>query len=68
MIQITRYNRELADVEVPCEAAMCVVTFDVKSYKVKGELSALGYNSLLFKVKQVYNAMPPLAGDLIAPR
>lgn len=67
VLKITSYNRELADVEVPCEAALCVVTFDVKSYKVKGELSALGYNSLLFKVKEVYNAMPPLAGDLIAP-
>ena len=67
VIKISSYNRELADVEVPCEAALCVVTFDVKSYKVKGELTALGYNSLLFRVKEVYNAMPPLAGDLIPP-
>lgn len=68
VLQIAGYNRELRDVEVPCHAALCVLTFDVKSYKVKGELSSLGPNALLFKVREVYNAMPPLAGDLIAPR
>lgn len=66
VLQITSYNRELAEVETPCPAALCVLTFDVKSYKVKGELAPLGPRALLFKVKEVYNAMPPLAGDLIA--
>lgn len=65
-LRVTLYNRELAQVEVPCPAALCVLTFDVKSYKVKGELHPLGRNTLLFRVKEVYNAMPPLAGDLIA--
>ena len=68
VLQITAYNRELTDVELPCEAALCVVTFDVKSYKVKGELSALGSSALLFRVREVYNAMPPLAGEIVAPR
>lgn len=67
-LQITGYNRELKEVRVPCQAALCVLTFDVKSYKVKGELAPLSSNALLFKVREVYNAMPPLAGDLIAPR
>jgi pyruvate-formate lyase len=44
------------------------LTFDVKSYKVKGELAPLSPSSLIFKVNEVYKAMPPLAGDLIAPR
>ena len=68
VLQVTRYNRELAQVRVPCPAALCVLTFDVKSYKVKGELAPLGPNALLFKVNEVFNAMPPLAGDLIVPR
>ncbi len=66
VLQVTKYNRELAQVRVPCPAALCVLTFDVKSYKVKGELAPLGSSALLFKVSEVYNAMPPLAGDLIA--
>jgi len=65
VLQITKYNRELAQVKVPCAAALCVLTFDVKSYKVKGELAPLSSHALLFKVSEVYNAMPPLAGDLI---
>ncbi len=68
VLQLAKYNRELARVKTPCPAALCVLTFDVKSYKVKGELAPLGRNALLFKVREVYNAMPPLAGDLIAPR
>ncbi len=68
VLQVTKYNRELAQVRVPCPAALCVLTFDVKSYKVKGELYPLSSSALLFKVKEVYNAMPPLAGDLITPR
>jgi hypothetical protein len=66
VLQVTRYNRELADIQVPCPAALCVLTFDVKSYKVKGELAPLGSKALLFKVNEVFNAMPPLAGDLIS--
>jgi len=66
VLGITGYNRELSEVKTPCPAALCVLTFDVKSYKVKGELSALGPHALLFRVNEVYNAMPPLAGDLIA--
>ncbi|MBC7230995.1 MAG: pyridoxamine 5'-phosphate oxidase family protein [Actinobacteria bacterium] len=65
-LRITSYNRELAEVMVPCPAALCVLTFDVKSYKVKGELRPLGRSTLLFRVREVYNAMPPLAGDRIA--
>ncbi len=65
-LRITSYNRELAEVKVPCPAALCVLTFDVKSYKVKGELLPLGRSTLLFRVREVYNAMPPLAGDRIA--
>ncbi|MDD3718866.1 MAG: pyridoxamine 5'-phosphate oxidase family protein [Actinomycetota bacterium] len=66
VLQITAYNRELAQVRVPCPAALCVLTFDIKSYKVKGELAPLGPHAVLFKVNEVYNAMPPLAGDLIS--
>ncbi len=66
VLQVTGYNRELAEVKVPCPAALCVLTLDVKSYKVKGELAPLGSHALLFKVREVYNAMPPRAGDLIA--
>lgn len=68
VVKISKYNRELGEVGVPCEAALCVVTFDVKSYKVKGELKPLKPGYMLFEVREVYNAMPPLAGDLIAPR
>lgn len=65
VLRSSTYGRELAAIEVPCQAAMCVVTMDAMSYKVKGELSSLGGGAYLFKVDEVYNAMPPLAGDLI---
>jgi hypothetical protein len=68
VLRASGYNRELAEVKVPCDAAMCLVTMDAKSYKVKGELSALGSRTFVLRVKEVYNAMPPLAGDLITPR
>ncbi len=65
VLGISAYNRELSQVRTPCPAALCVLTLDIKSYKLKGELAALGPHALLFKVREVYNAMPPLAGDLI---
>lgn len=67
VLRSSSYKGELAEVAVPCPAALCLVTMDAKSYKVKGELSALGRGAYLLRVKEVYNAMPPLAGDLIAP-
>jgi hypothetical protein len=60
------YRKELEGIKVPCPAALCLVTMDAKSYKVKGELSSLGGGTFLLRVKEIYNAMPPLAGDLIA--
>ncbi|OFW57068.1 MAG: hypothetical protein A2Y75_02665 [Candidatus Solincola sediminis] len=65
VIRSSPYRREIESAGMPCQAAMCVVTMDAMSYKVKGELSSLGGGSFLFRVKEVYNAMPPLAGELI---
>jgi len=65
VVRSSAYRREIEVAEMPCQAAMCVVTMDALSYKVKGELSSLGGGSFLLRVKEVYNAMPPLAGDLI---
>ena len=65
VLGISGYNRELARLRAPCAAALCVLTLDIKSYKVKGELIPLGPRALLFRVCEVFNAMPPLAGDLI---
>jgi hypothetical protein len=59
------YRRELSGLKTPCPAALCLVTMDAKSYKVKGELSLLGGGAYLLRVDEVFNAMPPLAGDLI---
>ncbi len=66
VLRSSAYKGELAKVSTPCPAALCLVTMDAKSYKVKGELSTLGGSTYLLRVKEVYNAMPPLAGDLIA--
>jgi hypothetical protein len=65
VLRSSAYRGELEAVKMPCQAALCVVTMDAMSYKVKGELSSLGAGSFLFKVQAVYNAMPPLAGELI---
>lgn len=62
------YNRGMMDIEVPCRAAMSLVTMDAKSYKVTGRLRSGGRRTLLFEVEEVYNAMPPLAGERIVPR
>lgn len=68
LLRASKYNRELAGVEVPCRAAMGLVTMDVKSYKVKGELNPIGGGVFHFRVDEVYNSMPPLAGERITPR
>jgi hypothetical protein len=65
VLRSSAYRRELEAVEMPCAAALCVVTMDALSYKVKGELSSLGAGGFFFRVHEVYNAMPPLAGALI---
>ena len=63
-----KYNHEMMDIKVPCRAAMSLVTMDAKSYKVIGELKAGGSKTLVLKVEEVYNSMPPLAGERIVPR
>jgi predicted pyridoxine 5'-phosphate oxidase superfamily flavin-nucleotide-binding protein len=63
-----KYNREMMDIRVPCRAAMSLVTMDAKSYKVVGELRAGDSKTLVLKVEEVYNSMPPLAGERIVPR
>ncbi|MDY6795340.1 MAG: pyridoxamine 5'-phosphate oxidase family protein [Actinomycetota bacterium] len=68
LLRASKYNRELAGVKVPCRAVMSLVTMDVKSYKVKGELNSLGGDTYHLRVDEVYNSMPPLAGDRIVPR
>jgi hypothetical protein len=62
------YNHEMMDIKVPCRAAMSLVTMDAKSYKVVGELQACDTKTLVLKVEEVYNSMPPLAGERIVPR
>jgi hypothetical protein len=68
VVRSSVYRRDLEAIEMPCQAAMCVVTMDAMSYKVKGEVSSLGGGGFLFRVHEVFNAMPPLAGELITSR
>jgi hypothetical protein len=63
-----KYNHEMMDIKVPCRAAMSLVTMDAKSYKVIGELKTGDSKTLILKVEEVYNSMPPLAGERIVPR
>jgi len=62
------YNRGMMGIKVPCQAAMSLVTMDAKSYKVTGELKSGNRRTLLLEVEEVYNSMPPLAGERIIPR
>ncbi len=65
LFRAAAYNRELAEVRTPCPAAMALVTMDARSYKVKGELLEAGGGRYALRVDEVYNAMPPRAGDPI---
>jgi hypothetical protein len=67
LIRISPYNRGLREVEMPARAAMCVLTMKAVSFQVKGELERDGNNYLRFKVSEVWNSSPPLAGDRIYP-
>lgn len=67
LFKVADYNRELAEIEVPCAAAMALVTMDAKSYKVKGELQSAGRGFYALRVDEVYNAMPPRVGERIVP-
>jgi hypothetical protein len=67
LIRISPYNRGLRDLALPARAAMCVLTMQAVSFQVKGELERDGDSYLRFKVSEVWNSSPPLAGDRIYP-
>ncbi len=68
LVRVSPYNRGLLDLELPARASMSVLTMQAVSFQVKGELLREGEKLLRLRVDQVWNASPPLAGELIASR
>ena len=63
-------NNELADVDLPLQVAVNVITMEPTSYQVKGSLerieSHLGFRLGLIRLEEIYSAMPPLCGERIS--
>ncbi len=67
LIKISKYNRELTELQLPVTAALCVLTMKAVSYQVKGILERESRRFLRLKVEEVYSSSPPLAGKRIYP-
>ena len=69
VIKLAEANRELADIGLPIQVAVNVITMEPTSYQVKGSLerieSHLGSRLGLIRLDEVYSAMPPLCGERI---
>lgn len=65
--KVANYNRRLKELELPARVAVNVLTMDLMSYQVKGDLDRferrLGVDTGVVIVKEVYSSMPPLCGE-----
>lgn len=64
--KISAYNWRARQLEVPCRVALNVLTVDLMTYQVKGELTCvkktLGVETGVVRVDEVYSSMPPFCG------
>ncbi len=69
VFKVADYNEEILNFPVPVPAAMNVLTLDLLTYQVKGELVAIknigGWKFGIVEVSELYSSMPPLCGERI---
>ena len=67
--KVTGYNRSLERLDLPARVAINVLTMDLLTYQVKGELlrfeKARGVLTGVVRVDEVYSSIPPLVGERI---
>lgn len=67
--KVTDYNKKILEFPLPLPVAMNVLTLDLLTYQVKGELvsvRALGGSRFgIVELSELYSSMPPLCGERI---
>lgn len=68
--KVSSYNERIKGYGTPCRVALNVLTLDLFTYQLKGELSrferSLGLEYGVVKVEEAYSSMPPFCGERIA--
>jgi len=70
VLKISSYNRVIQTIGIPARVALNVMTMDMKTYQLKGELvkleRSLGVTTGVVRVDEVYSSMPPFIGERLA--
>ncbi|MBK5092458.1 MAG: hypothetical protein JJE48_02960 [Actinobacteria bacterium] len=70
VFKVTSYNEGIKRFDVPCRVALNVLTLDLFTYQLKGELTrferSLGLEFGVVRVEEAYSSMPPFCGERIA--
>lgn len=68
--KVSSYNEGIKRYGTPCRVALNVLTLDLFTYQLKGELSrferSLGLEFGVVRVEEAYSSMPPFCGERIA--
>ncbi|MCJ7744672.1 MAG: hypothetical protein MUP40_00080 [Actinobacteria bacterium] len=68
--KVSSYNAGIKRFETPCRMALNVLTLDLFTYQLKGELAgferSLGLEFGAVRVEEAYSSMPPFCGERIA--
>lgn len=70
VFKVTSYNAGIKRFDVPCRVALNVLTLDLFTYQLKGELTrferSLGLEFGVVRVEETYSSIPPFCGERIA--
>lgn len=65
--KVSPYNSAVRRVSTPCPVALNVLTMDLMTYQIKGELMRFdgraGFESGVVRVDEAYSSMPPFCGQ-----
>jgi hypothetical protein len=68
--KVASYNSAVRKVVTPCPVALNVLTMDLMTYQVKGELIRFerlaGFESGVVRIDEAYSSMPPFCGQRVA--
>lgn len=68
--KLSSYNSHLRTLSPPCPVALNVLTMDLMTYQVKGELvrfeKTAGFENGIVRVDEAYSSIPPFCGERVA--
>lgn len=68
--KVSSYNSHLRTLAPPCPVALNVLTMDLMTYQVKGELvrfeRSAGFEAGVVRVDEAYSSIPPFCGERVA--